>query len=381
MPKALRIESLFDHYDSYRVPEFPARKFPPELFHDVADRLIRESGGLVSARQLGQSYEGRPIRHITTGTGPVALLLWSQMHGDESTGTMAIADILHALILTREAVTTRKILSALTLHFVPMLNPDGAARFQRRTAQGIDMNRDAHAQRTPEARLLAALQHRLKPDYGFNLHDQELSTVGSTKNLTAIAVLAPAYEAEKSYNPTRTRGKQIASFIASITDTQAPGSIARYDDSYEPRAFGDNFQKWGTSTILIESGHARNDEQKDFIRKLNVVALMSSFGLIADGAVGKVDTRFYDTLPLNGKRAYDLIVRGILIEDGNGERLAADLGISHQVDTHSEPPPRLVDIGDLHTHASLTEIDGQEKILPRSLVRLGEPFDWRAHFG
>ncbi len=33
-----------------------------------------------------------------------------------------------------------------------------------------------------------------------------------------------------------------------------PQQIGLFDDEYEPRAFGDNFQAAGTSTILIEAG-------------------------------------------------------------------------------------------------------------------------------
>ena len=43
-----------------------------------------------------------------------------------------------------------RLLEALTIHLVPMLNPDGARRFQRRNAQGIDINRDALLLQTPE---------------------------------------------------------------------------------------------------------------------------------------------------------------------------------------------------------------------------------------
>ena len=46
-----------------------------------------------------------------------------------------------------------------------------------------------------------------------------------------------------------------------------PGHIGRYSDDYEPRAFGDNFQTWGTSTILIETGGWKGDPEKQFLRK------------------------------------------------------------------------------------------------------------------
>jgi len=54
-----------------------------------------------------------------------------------------------------------------------MLNPDGAERFTRRTAQMIDMNRDASALATPEAKILKSTHDMYQPEYGFNLHDQE----------------------------------------------------------------------------------------------------------------------------------------------------------------------------------------------------------------
>jgi hypothetical protein len=41
---------------------------------------------------------------VTHGHGPTTVLLWSQMHGDESTATMALADIF--AFLGREPRTT-----------------------------------------------------------------------------------------------------------------------------------------------------------------------------------------------------------------------------------------------------------------------------------
>ncbi len=46
-----------------------------------------------------------------------------------------------------------------------------------------------------------------------------------------------------------------------------PGQVARYADDHEPRAFGDNVQKWGTTLILIESGGYQGDPEKQYIRQ------------------------------------------------------------------------------------------------------------------
>lgn len=371
------IEQLNRDYGSCRCPGLPDRRFPAERLHAAIDSVLNGPGPRFEARTLGTSFEGRPIRLVTAGSGPTKVLLWSQMHGDESTATMAIVDILGYLKSRHDEPAVRELLASLSISFLPMLNPDGAARHQRRTAQGIDMNRDALSLRTPEARLLKELQQSLRPEFGFNLHDQELSTAGDSKELTAIALLAPALDPERSVPPVRRRAASVASAFASAMNHLVPGRVACYDDSFEPRAFGDNMQKWGTSTVLVESGHSIGDPQKDLIRKLNFIGILACCSAIASGLDGTEDASTYENLPFNGKRAYDVIIRNILIDHGNRRTTPADLGISSQVDTHSEEPPRLVDMGDLSTFVGLTEIDGRGRSVPERQLILGEACEWQ----
>src|SRR3989442_1476057 len=161
-------EELDRSYGTYRVAAFPARRFPPDALQRTIDALAGDTPTPLNIRIVGQSFEERPIRLVTVGSGPTQVLLWSQMHGDESTATMAITDVLNYFRMARGDGAARSILSTLTIHFLPMLNPDGAFRFQRRTAQGIDMNRDALALQTPEGQLLKQLKDTIKPDLGFN---------------------------------------------------------------------------------------------------------------------------------------------------------------------------------------------------------------------
>jgi hypothetical protein len=366
-------------YETYRVASIVQRHISPEQFHQALDEIILEGKPLFTLREVGTSFEQRPIRLVSVGKGQTSVLLWSQMHGDESTATHALLDILSYLTHTRDNDVTRKILSSHTLHILPMLNPDGAARCQRRTAQGIDMNRDALSLQTPEARILKELQHTLKPAFGFNLHDQELSTVGSSRELSAIALLAPAYNREKSDNDVRLRAKHVASVFASVMNELIPGKVARYDDGFEPRAFGDNMQLWETSTLLVESGHALNDPDKRSIRKLNFIGIISCFAALATGLYRDSELSLYENLPFNGKRAYDLIIKNIQIDHGNGKVTTADIGISYQVDTHTESTPLLVDLGDLHTFIGLKEIDGKVRRIPHTELVLGKPFPWEQY--
>ncbi|MBI4548080.1 MAG: peptidase M14 [Ignavibacteriae bacterium] len=373
-------QHLDERYESCRIGVFKSRRFSAETLHKAMDEIVSKSGGLISVEEIGKSFEGRSIRLISVGQGNTSALLWSQMHGDEPTATMAIADILNFIISHRNDEPVQVILSALHLLFIPMLNPDGAARFQRRTAQGIDMNRDALALATPEAQLLKKIQNEFKPQFGFNLHDQELSTVGTSKDLTAVALLAPAIDEGKSDNQVRLKAKRVAATFASVMNHFIPGKVARYDDTFEQRAFGDTIQQRGTSTVLVESGHWLDDPEKDFIRKLNFVGILSSLYAIATGGYQGADVSFYESLPYNGKRAYDLIIRNILIRHSDGKTTHADLGISYQVDTHTEATPKLVDLGDLQPFVGLREIDGKGKAIPHSQLVLDEKFEWRRLF-
>ena len=145
--------------------------------------LAARSRGVLSVHETGRSLEGRPIFRATFGTGPTTVLLWSQMHGDEPTATCALVDILSHLVATSAEPATKLLLSRLTLLVVPMLNPDGAVRNDRRNAQGIDVNRDALELQTPEGRFLKGVRDRFSPVAGFNLHNQSGLVLAGAKEM------------------------------------------------------------------------------------------------------------------------------------------------------------------------------------------------------
>ena len=116
---------------SIRVDGLEDRHFTPEHWWSVAAPLAGEAAGF-RTESIGQSAEGRPLRHVSWGEGATRVLLWSQMHGDESTASMAIADLFHFLGAFPVDPLVRRLRAGTTLHFFPIVNPDGAARFQRR---------------------------------------------------------------------------------------------------------------------------------------------------------------------------------------------------------------------------------------------------------
>jgi murein tripeptide amidase MpaA len=97
----------------------------------------------------GNSVLQNPIYSYTIGTGKTKILLWSQMHGNESTTTKALLDLL--LFLNSGTKEAQVFLSHFTLLCFPILNPDGALAYTRENANGIDLNRDAQNLSQPES--------------------------------------------------------------------------------------------------------------------------------------------------------------------------------------------------------------------------------------
>lgn len=322
-------EVLTELHERYRVDGLEEREFPPETLWQVLGPLVDRSDGL-TREEIGRSAQDRPLYLVRYGQGSTTVLLWSQMHGDESTATMALSDLFHFFATAPDHPLAQKIAEELTVLAIPMLNPDGAAHFQRRNAQGIDINRDARQLATPEARVLKRMQERFQPDFGFNLHDQNVRTrVAGTDRGAAIGLLAPEFDEAGSDNAVRTRAKQVAVVIRGAIEPLVGDHITRYDASYMSRAFGDNMQRWGVSTVLVESGGWTDDPEKQYLRRVNFAGLLSAFEAIASGRYEEADVAEYDRLPENGRSIYDLLIHGATVVVPGLPSYRADLAINY----------------------------------------------------
>lgn len=333
-------------HERHRVDAISTLRFTHRELWDAVGPVV-DGAPHLSRAEVGRSVEGRPLYAMRHGRGPVRVLLWSQMHGNEPTATMALADLFRFLAESPEHPLARRLGEGLTLVAVPMLNPDGAERFQRRNAQGIDVNRDARTLATPEGRALRALQRELRPHFGFNLHDQDVrARVGRSDRLAAISLLAPPLDATGREDEVLARARRVAAVVRRAVEPLVPGHVTRYDDTYNPRAFGDAMQGWGTSTVLIESGGWRDDPEKQYLRRANFVALLSALDAIATGAYAAADPAAYRGLPENGPRVGDLLVRGGMLVAPGVEPYRADVRVDY-ADALARRGGRIVDVGDL----------------------------------
>lgn len=301
----------FDVYPKVKDPNVTDRFTKHAYVKEVVETMASVEG--VETAKLGSSLEGRSIHCVKWGSGPVKVLMWSQMHGDEPTATMALLDLFR--FLKNENLSPEykeKISSELSIYMVPMLNPDGAEQYTRRTAAGVDLNRDALRLQHPEAQILKHLVDSLKPTFGFNLHDQSTYySAGDSPLPATFSFLAPAFNYEKHINDDRTRAMQMIGSLNSFIQELIPGQVGRYSDAFEPRAFGDNITKWGAATILIECGGLLNDREKQEIRRMHFGLFLHAFECMADECYTNYGVFDYESIPENNRGLHDLILKNV----------------------------------------------------------------------
>ncbi len=345
---------IVDLHAAMTVPGLEDRRFDHATYWRAVEPYLGEPW---TVEEAGRSAEGREIHRLTAGSGPTRVMLWSQMHGDESTASMALADLIRFFHEQPEHRLTRSILEGTTLHLIPMLNPDGAERFQRRNAQGVDVNRDARRLVTPEGRALKAAHDAFQPDFGFNLHDQDPAIrVGNSDRQAAIALLAPAFNEARGVNDRRRAAMQVASLLVDAVEPLVGDHVARYDDTFNARAFGDLMAAWGTSTVLIESGGWAEDPQKQHLRRTNFVALVTALDAIATGRYQAYGTDLYEGLAFNGRRVPDLLLEGGTVVVPGLPPLRADVMVNYDRPLLEEGGV-ISDVGDLGGYEAQDTLD------------------------
>ncbi|WP_010232172.1 M14 family metallopeptidase [Gillisia marina] len=264
---------------------------------------------------LEDSTLGEPIHLIKMGSGETKILMWSQMHGNESTTTKAVFDLLNLFSQHTKESAVKDILSSCTLYIIPMLNPDGARAYTRVNANGVDLNRDAKGLSQVESKVLRKVFHDFQPDFCFNLHDQRtIFSAGPTDNPATLSFLTPSEDIERAITPSREASMKVIGAIYSDLSKFIPNSIGRYDDGYNDNCTGDAFQGLGVPTILFEAGHYPEDYNREKTREYVFYALFSALNTIAMESYKKINTSVYFNIPENEKLFYDLILRNAEVD-------------------------------------------------------------------
>jgi len=236
---------------------FKERYFPSAR---LKDWLIAHA---IETETIGISELGKPIYAIRLGEGPVKILIWSQMHGNESTTTRGL------LIWLEKYLQSPSYHKELSLLIIPQLNPDGADKYTRANGKGIDLNRDALTQSQSEIKALMRIVEEFQPHYNLNLHDQRTRfTVGDTNKEAALSFLSAAADESRKITPTRIVAMRLINHMVSSLPDDFKMHIGRYDDGFNPNCTGDYFHAKGIPTVLFEAGQLGKDYTRTAVASL-----------------------------------------------------------------------------------------------------------------
>ena len=219
--------------------------------------------------KTGYSENNLTIPLYQIGKGDVRILLWSQMHGNESTTTRALIDILKTFS------EQDCLFYNCELYIIPMLNPDGANLYTRENFNHIDLNRDAINLSQKESLFLRSVFEDVKPDFCFNLHDQR-TIFGVGEKPATVSFLAPAADESRRLTEPRTKAMKL----------------------------------------IVELGFFPNDYQREETRKYVALSILKALELINNNTFEKNTVKEYFKIPENHKNFRDFC----FIDDISGEK-------------------------------------------------------------
>ena len=287
---------------------FEERYISPKKLYDYIVNLDKS----INVKIIGKSVQKRPIYQLKIGSGSKIILLWSQMHGNETTTTKALFDFIPWLT----SKSNKEYIKSFTFYIIPQLNPDGAELYTRNNFNDVDLNRDAIKLSQPESKCLINLYNEINPDFCFNLHGQRtIYSVGDSEKSAVISFLAPSISYNNKINKAREKSILLIISLFNELNTHILGHISRYKDDFNENCMGDHFTANNTPTILIEAGHYPNDYKREVTKKhvLNTL-IFSTLSLSNEKYLNNLVNDYFN-IPENKEKFVDLILSGVTIDN------------------------------------------------------------------
>jgi Zinc carboxypeptidase len=340
--------------------------------------LLKKLGSNFTIGIIGYSVNELPIYGVKIGNGVKKVLMWSQMHGNESTTTKSIFDVFNSF----SDAGLSNVLKNCTLLIIPILNPDGALAYTRTNANNVDLNRDAQQLLQPESIVLRKAFDNFQPNICFNLHGQRtIFSSGCKNNSATISFLSPSQDEECTVTETRKIAMEVIATINDVLQEYIPNQVGRYDDAFNINCVGDSFQSENVPTILFEAGHSIKDYSREVTRKYIYMSLLSALTTIASNDDLGRNYSTYFSIPENKKLFYDIIIRNAKMIDKQNEFI---LDIAIQFDevlanNKVNFQPKIKDFGDLSKFYGHKTIDANKqlvKLANGSPLRVGCEIDF-----
>jgi len=276
--------------------------------------LLKHHKNTFRVSSVGKTVLGRPIPMIDLGNGKNKVLIWSQMHGNETTCTKALFDFLKFIEHHKTTESVDRLLSNFHIYIVPILNMDGAHTYTRENANKVDLNRDFQKFSQPESSVLKQVFEKVKPGLCLNMHDQRTIFGVDKKHPATISFLSPAADSMRSITAARRHSMDLIEKMNAVLQAFISNHVGRYDDTFNLNCAGDYFQHAGVPTILFEAGHFPQDYHREITRKYIFLALLALFDLTF---IPPKPWKSYHLIPENVKIFRDIIFRNVKVSDIN----------------------------------------------------------------
>ncbi|QIY85082.1 peptidase M14 [Chryseobacterium sp. NEB161] len=339
-----------------RNVNFPERYISPEKLSEYLESNYSDYIELI-----GRSSLGRPIYLLSLGKGPLKVAAWSQMHGNESTATLAMLDLL--AIFENHPDIKEKLFDLIQLDFIFMLNPDGSEVWTRRNAYDIDINRDFLRTSSTEMKILKKQILENNYDYLLNLHDQRTIFTTDGVHPATLSFLSPSENKDRDITENRKKSMAVIASVFLQMKQTLPNRIAKYTDEFYPTSCGDNFMKAGIPTILFEGGFYENDLERSKTREFYTEAIYYSLKAMSVLQGGTLGYETYFDIPQNRESHFDIIYRNVKL---NTEfDCVLDIAVQYREimdnDNRLTYVPYVIEVGDLNHKKGWQEIDCTDK--------------------
>ena len=315
-----KVDFYSQNYTQFKVSQLKTRRVHNGTILPFLNNLPKT----FEVKEIGRSVQNRAVRSVSFGTGSIKVLIWSQMHGNESTTTKAIIDFCNIL----SAIKDDYQISLFTFLIIPILNPDGAFNFSRYNHNGVDLNRDAKNLTQVESVILKNIFESFKPDYCFNMHEQRsIYSAGEINFPSTMSFLAPSFDENNSINSQRKISMFLINQICNKLQKFIPNQVSRFDETFNMNCFGDLFQTLGVPTVLFEAGYYQNDFKRNVPRKLTTLSLIIACkSILKSSQILKTSLEYYK-IPENKPLFFDVLIKDALINSNNDVAEVHDIGI------------------------------------------------------
>lgn len=232
--------------------------------------------GRMHVSSIGKSVQGREIPLVVLADPKVSLaetrrmFIMCRQHGDEPASTEAMLKLIQDLVFS-ESTDDADMLSKVSFFIVPMVNPDGVGRNQRRNANGVDLNRDWLSLSQPEIKAVRAATDRVQPEVIIDQHELSPTNRGHDYLQCAGPVLGTSSEVARE-------SLHIQNLIAGMLQTHDMDVIRYQIDNEKGTQLAHRYfpAYRDTKTFLFETRQAgARSDYLDYRMRLHIVGTMT----------------------------------------------------------------------------------------------------------